>query len=261
MESFLVSTKHGFWVPLNCARENGQYVSLFVWQPPDIVWADKEHHANENTFNREGFLASIGRPLPKTFIRTVLLVRQEKACSLSLDVTPSGPFNILMMTNSLLLHGFTDFEEGVNKCCQDQSITRHMADYGEGPKRQWIVLDGDDFVCLKFRRRLYNCLSTLPPGDKGDSFVIVLALGMRDTVSVDILIPHENQLLGEDVKKLLHNTWEWQGRLDRISKTMKSGRSVSAALRSKARLGEPYYMLDISFDLEGKLTWPDPATI
>jgi hypothetical protein len=257
MESFLVPTGYGFWAPLNCARKHGQ-VALFVWQPPDIVWAGEEHHANENTFNREGYLGSIDRHPPKTFIRTVLLVRQEKAWSSSLNLTPSGPLNFSMRTNSLLQQGFTDFQEGFNECCQYQLTTRDVAEYGEGQEKRRIVLDSGDFVCLKFRSRPYNPLSTLPPRDERDSFVIVLSTDIRDTVSVDILITHENQLLEEDVKKLLHNTWEWQGRLDRISKTMKSGRSVSAALRSKARLGEPCYVLDITFDPEGKLTWPDP---
>ena len=61
MESLLVPSGYGFWVPLNCARKHGQYVAPFVWQPPGAARAGEEHHANENTPNREGFLGPTGR--------------------------------------------------------------------------------------------------------------------------------------------------------------------------------------------------------
>lgn len=46
-------------------------------------------------------------------------------------------------------------------------------------------------------------------------------------------------------------------RTDRISRTMRSGSSVSAALRPRPDSGFPVYVLEITIDPEGKLPWPD----
>jgi hypothetical protein len=50
---------------------------------------------------------------------------------------------------------------------------------------------------------------------------------------------------------------DWMRRLDRISKTMKSGRSVSVALRRRDESKETLNVLDITIDPHGKPPSPD----
>jgi hypothetical protein len=77
-------------------------------------------------------------------------------------------------TDSLLQHGCTVFQGGLNACPQNEVSIRQVAEYGEDKGRQRTVLldSGGNFACLKFASRLYGGL--LAPAEEADSFVIIL---------------------------------------------------------------------------------------
>lgn len=179
------------------------------------------------------------------------------------DVTNhQSKFGFAIRTDSLLQHGCTVFQEGLNTCPQNEVSIRQVAEYGEDKGRQRTVLldSGGNFACLKFASRRYGGL--LAPAEEADSFVIILethkcANPFWDTATINLLVTEENQFLERDTKQLMDSDPDWTRRQDRISKTMKSGRSVSVALRRRNESKETLNVLDITIDPHGKLPWPD----
>jgi hypothetical protein len=91
-----------------------------------------------------------------------------------------------------------------------------------------------------------------------DSFLLVLESEVDggELASVNLLVTEEDEPVEADVQKLLKTRGRKPG-LDRISKTMRSGRSVSVALRKRRLEGDLLYLAEITIDPKGGLPWPD----
>lgn len=123
------------------------------------------------------------------------------------------------------------------------------------------------FVWLKFSKKTFSGFPN-SPRRREDSFIIILEAekseehseDFRPTPTINLLTPRENQQLEHDLRQLMDFGPNWMRRLDRISKTMNSGASVSVALR-KSGAEKGLYKLDITTNPYGKLPWPDLATM
>lgn len=115
--------------------------------------------------------------------------------------------------------------------------------------------DLNPIIFLSFTRGLilhpFAGLGELLPQQYKDSFVVVLERYSNiSEASVDVLITR-NYLFESPEKDYLRG-------LDRISRMLPSGQSVSVALRKKSDgPANMLYVLDISIDPEGKLPWPE----
>jgi hypothetical protein len=163
-----------------------------------------------------------------------------------------GPFEkykieFTINTESLLEHGFDVVQYWNPRWTASDGRTN---DYGETNGRTLILLDDYmEWHCLKFKSSVNLAQDT-------DSFIIVLSAegpASEGIPSVGITIPDDGDT------SLPKPNINRKSSLDRTSKRMKSGRSVSVALRRRVGtlLRGWLYVVDITIDPNGNLPWPD----
>jgi hypothetical protein len=106
---------------------------------------------------------------------------------------------------------------------------------------------------------LYNGLILHFRSSGPDSFVIILKRDRQsiNKIAVEIFIPEKDQS-ADQLYYVLEEKYRQDSGSNRVSGRMKSGRSVSGALRTRTVSSRRFaYVLDISIDLDGKLRWPD----
>jgi hypothetical protein len=77
-------------------------------------------------------------------------------------------------------------------------------------------------------------------------------------ISINILVPQEKQSL-KDLTPPSVNPAVLMPPVDRISRRLRSGKSVSAALKKADDSKGRKYWVDITLDPEGYLRWPEPG--
>ena len=91
------------------------------------------------------------------------------------------------------------------------------------------------------------------------TFVVVFQITV-DEAWIDVLRANKNDSLKDITKTVINFTS--RGRcLDRISKLLESGVSVSVALKKRIESGTTQYLIEISIDPEGRLRWPEGRPI
>jgi hypothetical protein len=77
-------------------------------------------------------------------------------------------------------------------------------------------------------------------------------------ISINILVSQENQSL-KDLTPLSFNPAVLMPSVDRISRRLRSGKQVSAALKKADDSKGRKYWVDTTVDPEGHLRWPEPG--
>ena len=229
-----------FLAPLNCSRGGD----------PIAISLRRAHRELTSQFWRKGQLHSLTKRDLMSSIRTVLFVRQLTLRYVS-RLQGYYPFTFVIVDDSLLRTGFHVFEElGLTRddyrCLSPtkRAYIRNVRDYGRG-KGRFILEDYNVEGFLDFK------------SEESGNFVLHLrADEHKKTVSVDIFIPEKQQTLTE-LYPVLMNKIGTVGRSDRISRTMKSGKSVSVAVKRGMESGEICFVLDINIDPSGNLPWPE----
>jgi hypothetical protein len=103
-------------------------------------------------------------------------------------------------------------------------------------------------------------LSPISEDDDSDVFVVLLKKSrLYGGTGVNIFAPKT----GESLEKNVYSFYARQSyaeevqRLDRVSMPLKSGRSVSVALRKRGDVQTEQYVVDITIDVIERLRWPD----
>jgi hypothetical protein len=92
---------------------------------------------------------------------------------------------------------------------------------------------------------------------RGDRFAVVLSIALNHP-GIDILCP-PNQVAWADDRWVKIRRGERRSGLDKLSKKLASGASVSVELRKDGKSTDiQKYLVDIIVDPEGSLPWPDP---
>jgi hypothetical protein len=204
---------------------------------------------------------------------TVIHIKQFDVLNLpELELEALISRRFVLATDTLLQSNFTVFRESWHDCRHQQTHVRRVLEYSEGDWRKQKSIgqrknardfkcpnqEGCNIVCLHFVSEAYVENGLMKVGSEDpDSFIIILdaARANKKETWVDIVIPQESQSMGADVEAPLSIPVSFKGRTDRISRSMKSRRSVSVALRRRSE-GFSFYVLDITIDPEGKLPWP-----
>lgn len=269
IEVFLLSAKgkssrNIYVVPLHCVRQNVDGCIGVV-----ISYSILRAEAARDMFQRTDDDLVLVKEQERPSQRTVIYVRQsetqvrESFSYHDWQAQTSGT-TFVLATDSLLQSNFTVFREIWHNCPHPPIPVRCISDYGENNQRRIGIHQGCYIVYLYFVSKAYieGGLMKVPPekdSEELDSFAVVLEMiGFDTAFYVDIIIPQASQSREADVEASLAALVDFRRRTDRISRAMRSGRSVSAALRRKPELEKfPVYVLDITIDPEGNLPWPD----
>jgi Heterokaryon incompatibility protein (HET) len=254
IELFLLREKETSRIlaPLNCVntRKGGNVVALWLSKAEP-----RNEDARDNEYHRDAWLKGISKVPSFQGRRNVLFLTDEKF------IYPYTPRRVIfdINTHSLLRHGFTLLQEHACDSFKKTEI-REIGSSTKGVETLKVSMWDID-VCCKFKSRMpgdSTSQSIRSQAEKRDSFVLILEgeVDGGEPVSVNILITEENEPVEADVQKLLE-MGEWRRGLDRISRTMRSGRYVSVALRRRWSEGPLLYLVDITIDPEGGLPWPD----
>jgi hypothetical protein len=159
------------------------------------------------------------------------------------DPFTGGTFNFSIKTESLLKHGFDFIQRWTPHW---ESMDGRTKDFEKTNVTLVINSGFTDWYCLKFKSAVELASDT-------DSFVILLEEdpNFKGIPLLGITIPNDGDT---SLPKPTIN----RKSLDRASKRMKSGRSVSVALRRRpGNWRNPLYVVDVTIDPEGNLPWPD----
>lgn len=176
--------------------------------------------------------------------------------------------SLALSADSLLHSDFSVFRERWYNCTHQSVSVNHVSAYSINSSDQQRIRTNRVYgpyqchiVFLHFVSKAYieNELMKVD-SEEPDSFVVVLDV-MRDSereICVDLLIPTLSHLKGAAVDASLTIPYGFNDRADRISREMTSGKSVSVAVRHRSdENGLPFYVLDITFDADGRLPWPE----
>jgi len=237
-------------VPLNCVQR-GERVSLTVRKS---VWGSMPG------FHRTWDLCSVNNT-KKYSKRTVLFIKQRGLSWFTPYMMGRRPLHFVIRSDSLLRSGFTVFEElNSDNLRPSEDVTNHI-------QTRPIQEHGERECRFTIERLFHKVFLNFWNWDS-DGFVLVLWVdnptGMyEDALAVSIFVPEQQTLaqlypiLNENINKIVHQDPDVISRADRISRCMKSGKSVSVALRRGVDSGNLSYILDIKIDPTGKLLWPD----
>jgi hypothetical protein len=259
MELFLLPTSEEgeYLVPLNCTQKGiTGFVSLVILWPASVC----EIATRWTRCQRKGKLTTIHdyKEPPK---RAVLFVEPKYSTIWKMSVRDI--FHYLPITFSLNITSpvpdeFAVFQEGRDECHPERMAIRHVAEYGQGtgrrirPDKTCEVL----YLCfVSYGCEYYGLLKS--HGENWDSFVVILRTDRLYEPSVQLFIPQRKLNWDREVDAYLKSWHDFAFATDRISRTMRTGRSVSAALRRRPDPETLLYELDITVDHEGKLPWPD----
>jgi hypothetical protein len=103
--------------------------------------------------------------------------------------------------------------------------------------------------------------SAQPLTEVGDNFVVIVELHEarafeKNIPTVSLLITPEGQSLELDIEQDNKNPQRHSQGVDRTSGSLRSGRSVSASLKTSIRDKREEVILDITIDPGGRLPWP-----
>jgi hypothetical protein len=245
-----------FEVPLNCAQRD-KTVCLNM---------GKSNLAYPG-FDRTWYLGLVNiTDKYKYSKRAVLFTKQRDPDWLAphlLSEKRKEPYHFVLRSDSLLKHGFRVLEKRTTHYPPpSEKATIHIErrpiqDPGERAGRFTVE------SLYKVPVALLNFWNW-----NSDGFVLLLweadeAWNYEDEIAVSIFIPEQQQSLAqlhhtlvEEVSRTCHQNPDVTSQLDRISRRMKSGKSVSVALRRGVDSGKLSYFLDIDIDPDGKLPWP-----
>ena len=238
-----------FLAPLNCSR-GGVPIAISLRRALEELTSQ---------FQRKRELGSLTKRELMSSTRTVLFVREPTLLYAS-RLQRYYPFTFVIVDDSLLRTGFHVFEElGLTKhdyfyllrvhdyrylSATKRVHIRNVRDYGRG-KGRFILGDDSAGGFLNFK------------SEESGNFVLHLHADYdKEIVSVDIFIPEKQQPLTE-LYPVIMNKVGTVGRSDRISRIMKSGKSVSVAVKRGMESGEICFVLDINIDPSGNLPWPE----
>jgi hypothetical protein len=248
------------WVPLNCELAHGnKQVALQLYKFIDNDGLQRTRGLSQQ------YSAEYTQALSSE--RLVLFMKQPSDFYYVGD-SVWDPFEdrrveFAIRTESLLKHGFDviQYWQSDYRTSFSEASDGMTKDYGElkGRKRRTLTIDGSNkWYCLKFKSSRGFVQDT-------DSFFIVLPVkhpALEAIPSATIMIPYVDQdSIDGDISVLKHIP-NRHSDLDRTSKMMESGRSVSVALRRRAgrwmsARSKPLYVVDITIDPQGNLPWPN----
>jgi hypothetical protein len=248
--------KRNFRVPLNCEYD-GKTVCLALRRR-------KWHDDFEPGLHRKWDLCPVADTVNYSK-RTVLFVKQNDPHLEALPESEDFPrCHLVIRSDSLLRSGFTVFEEldtnnpVVADGWYNDIHTRPLQDYGQCACRLTIEeLFSNECVFLNFSNK------------DSDAFVIFLwwddsVEGYDDQMTMSVFIPDQpkpleelRSILEQEVERIIFDDKCEMSGVDRVSRCMKSGKSVSVTLRRGVDSGDLSYFLDIEIDLDGSLPWPD----
>jgi hypothetical protein len=166
-------------------------------------------------------------------------------------------------SGSLLRNGFTVFEELDTHTCHQGPYLQHIHTWSLQDHKQYASrftiesVSSNVGVFLNFWNQ------------NSDIFTILLwwtdsIEDYEDQMTMSIYIPDQPESLAQ-LRPILEEerrriVWEDDDDIkvvDRVSRHMKSRKSVSVALRNGAESANRSFLLDVEIDPEGKLPWPD----
>lgn len=265
MELILIKAREKTYLaPLRCKWSFGSIVGIELSR--ELGVEEGEGSYSQNIFVRGGRLIPLSEsdlevysPLPPA---TVIFVRQRRNQQRKDHFMPSrGHVTILLKTNSLYNHGFTVFYRKAGNLRSEEYIPWEMETLAKDHQDSAFVMEGyEEMLWLNFTQESYNDLNkpsaTAVEDTWGDRFVIFLQRcygASLNTMSVRIIFPRESMVP--------HTLSGSNNAVDRVSRRLHSGKSVSAALRAGRLSGERVLILDITVDPEGSLPWSDVGSI
>jgi hypothetical protein len=262
IESILLPTdsERTYLAPLNCGRgfANQVAVELFTeWESGGATPTSVEN------FYQRGNLVSLTELDKQRYhqqtVRTVIFVKQRRQELIRRFGTIHRRHLVfLVKTESLLKHGFTVFHKRAGSTVPGADRPWKAEALAEGRQGSIVVFKRyEDMLWLSFAKGTSNRPVTAVDSieDVQTDGFIVLVQGIRSIhaatamsgVSARIIFPEELPRL-----RIVNNGHI----LDRLSRKMPLGGSVSVALTVGMKSGEYINILDVIIDPEGKLPWP-----
>ncbi|KAF4636394.1 hypothetical protein G7Y89_g1702 [Cudoniella acicularis] len=274
-----------YFAPLNCKRTDEPFepVAICLHNILDYPHSKSGEGGCEYEFERQSDLVSLSaaqvrayQAIVATEPRTIIFVKQGMQMKLPTEtnITEEDAPMLLLRTDSLIQHGFTAFHKRTAdlvlmqdgrawhlETLQENKQQSHKEILIEsGLHRLFLSFTGSSITPLIPQNPSPTRTSTLTtppplPPPKPDTFTIRIHwLWWKRIFSLTIDTPPDD----DDAPQLFTRVppHEPNPNLDRISKTMRSGRSVSAALRMRRVKGESVCVLDVSVDPGGRLWWP-----
>jgi hypothetical protein len=241
-------------VPLNCEIQ-GKTVGLTLRNfEGNDYW--------EPGFRREWDLGSVGEPVNYSK-RTVLHVKQNNWQYL--DLSPDIQRQFIIKSDSLLSNGFTIFEELNTNHRRNHRIPRYNTTHT-------LLQDHGQCVYRLIVEEMFNNSGVFLRFSNKDSDVFVILLWWTDYVeevyddqmTMSMFIPDQPRPISQMysvLKQEVERAADERVLVDRVSRYMKSGKSVSASLRLGVDSGDLFYFLDIEIEVDGRLAWPDLSDI
>jgi hypothetical protein len=258
------ATKETYVTPLQCKWKSGSTVGIELSRELGVREDDGSYY--QNIFTRGGSLITFTQTDQEAYSllpsMTVIFVRQRRQRQRKdLFMSSSGPVPILLKTNSLRDHGFTNFYRRAGDIRSHDDIPWEMEVLAERQQDSAFVMEGyEEVLWLSFTQESHSDLikpSAMAVEDSlGDKFVIFLRrcyTGSLTAMTVRIIFPRESMVP--------HTVSGSNHAVNRVSRRLPSGKSVSAALKVGAQSGERVLILDIAVDPEGYLSWLDVGSI
>jgi hypothetical protein len=176
--------------------------------------------------------------------RIIVYVREPDVLSTSLSPSTKRPCIFSIRMRSLLKYSI--------------SVSRRFIHVQRG-MNYWDkdTLDGPQLVRILGLDESYNaCAEIWFTGNESEAFSVVISpRGL-----INLLVPRENQSL-QEVALSFASVASAMPFVDRISKRLRSGRSVSVSLKKAGDSRGQKYWIDVTVDPEGYLQWPEPLPL
>lgn len=257
----------GWLSPLNCRRGSGEQVAIELEAEVEIIEAKLK--CLDNMFVRTPRLRSLTAAEMETYgcisTRTVVFVKQRQQQQGTLDDLPTcRDFIFLLRTDSLLKHGLPVFQREVVSSNSANKMSRFRVypaeTFEKGQKNHTFVIGGYRATCwwLSFSGNTNNSSVLVTSARKVPAVSFFICLRMYTPTAqwtIRIVFPEERK----EFCTLFSSDGDHD--LDRASRRMKCGKSVSAVLKAGMMSGERVSVLDITIDPDGKLPWPDLSSM
>jgi hypothetical protein len=121
-----------------------------------------------------------------------------------------------------------------------------------------LILDGSKFHVLKYA---LSDLGVVPValifrGRDSECFIVPVKHDLKST-GTDIVVVMGNPSSSQIKSDLVGRKYQIK-KWDRISRLLRSGKSVSVVIKRRPKPGKWHYLIDVTIDPEGSLPWPDP---
>ncbi|KAH7370138.1 heterokaryon incompatibility protein-domain-containing protein [Rhexocercosporidium sp. MPI-PUGE-AT-0058] len=229
-----------FLAPLNCTREGSRrnFVALQITKSTSGHYREGVFQTAEWEGKRLNSITTYRGKKPLFGQRTVIFVRSYLAESLELVFVEDGPTKIVVPTLSLLECGFLPSQRSnlTEDCCwkqndADSPLVRKVVQSGEVAE---LFFTNEDFG------------------------IFALVLGMHGSqIWLDIMKPinQARNLAMAEFPEVCHMMTG--SRVDRISRWLLNGLSVSAAVKIAVEGGMQVYKVDVTVSSGGELRWPE----